>query len=89
VKKVTKLEQAKMVLGEANYDLAIPQQWADRVANILEAKGSIWGYREVVTGFVWLYDGASPIFGRPFPITYAGRRILMMIQDRRMESTVA
>ena len=51
-----------------SFDCALPQEWINRMQTRLGT--SPCGH------FVWLYDDAAPIFGRPFPVTAAGEFLL-------------
>jgi hypothetical protein len=80
-RRMTKLELAEKLLADKTYDLALPQPWVDDVADLLKRRGSIWEYRDITYGFVWLYDKEAGMCGRPFPLTYQARRILMMVEN--------
>ena len=54
----TKGELAEKVLPKGtSFDFALPQPWVDAVLELgIDPRSS----------YVWLYDDATPIFGRPF-----------------------
>lgn len=48
----------------AVYDCALPQSFVDDMRHRVGA--------EPCGSFVWVYDHAAPVFGRPLPLTYGG-----------------
>jgi len=51
------------------FDWAVPQDWAEQNPAAMNA------------GVVWMYDGESKIFGRPFPDLQCWRRIAYMVRN--------
>ena len=72
---MTKQDAVLMLLGEgAAVDYAVPQPWADGVRDRTGIDPC---------GFtVWLYDEQAGIFGRPYPLTCQGARVLGQYQDQ-------
>ena len=51
---------ARLLPAGATYDCALPQSFVDDLRQVTHA--------EAGGAFVWLYDSAAPIYGRPFPL---------------------
>ena len=75
---MTKQQAAMMLLGaDAAFDCAVPQPWADHVKKITGV---------YPCGFtVWLYDEQGGIFGRPYPLTCEGARVLGQYAEMGLE----
>jgi hypothetical protein len=55
-------------LQKNTFDYALPQEWVDDFYNLMKVYPTSY--------FVWIYDEYSPLFGRPYPITDEGKRLL-------------
>ncbi|MCE5333752.1 MAG: hypothetical protein LLG06_04100 [Desulfobacteraceae bacterium] len=66
---MTKVESiAQLGMQRANFDYALPQQWVNQV----HAETGVYP----VPHFIWLYDKAAPLSGRPYPLDTRGLMIL-------------
>lgn len=50
----------RLLPADAAFDTALPLAFVDDLRRVTAA--------EAAGSFVWLYDAAAPIFGRPFPL---------------------
>ena len=65
--------KADNYLTGKTFDYALPQPWLDRIAEVTG--------KYLPSGFVWLYDAQAPLFGRPYPITDEGAKLLILYQE--------
>jgi hypothetical protein len=61
--------------GDAVFDYALPQNWIDEVYQLTGIYPAPY--------FVWLYEGS--IWGRPYPISEAGKELLANYANRLAE----
>lgn len=64
-------EAARQILGGVTFDAALPQTWVD---DVCRHTGCL--YIDALANFVWVYDEAAGISGRPCALTEAGNEIL-------------
>jgi hypothetical protein len=75
---MTKLDLVKANhIENETYDYALPQTWVDMVHNDYNIP-----YRVIIDNFVWLYDEKAKVFGKPFPLTIAGRIVCKIIGEK-------
>ena len=63
-------------MENASFDYALPQEWVYSVLEFCKLNQLPFSYREIIFGFVWLYDEKSKVFGRPYPLTYTAHYLL-------------
>ncbi len=73
----SKEELIKQLGVTDTFDYALPLPWVHSTAD----KVSNYGYsrKDVIDGFVWMFDEGNTTFGRPFPLTDKAKNILKFI----------
>jgi hypothetical protein len=64
-------------IEDSSFDFALPQDWLDEVVQWCRFNGYRgYSYRDILYGFVWMYDEKAKVFGRPYPLTYLTQHLL-------------
>lgn len=86
--KQSKEQRVKELNITDTFDYALPQGWVNACDNFLfsvhagaSGVSNLIKGQSVVPHFVWLYDKQAKIFGRPFPLTTRGKRMLKFLHQ--------